>query len=100
MKESEWFSLPKDLLFDYSERLGVEAIALYCYLAASVDESFSCIMPDSKLTQALGITTLELKETLNILKYIRLVKSEPYGVNQVLYTLLWRSCPLDKGQTD
>ena len=85
-----WFPLPKDLLIDHSERLGTIGIALYAYLAACADESFSCFMPDAKLTDALCITTLELKETLRVLKDTRLVKSEPYGVHQTTYTLLWQ----------
>ncbi len=93
-----WFPLPKDLLIDYSERLGTIGIALYSYLAACTDELFCCVLPDAKLTDALCITTLELKETLRLLKDTRLVKYEPYGVNQTTYTLLWQPCLLDKGQ--
>ncbi len=92
--EDQWFGLPKDLLIEYSERIGTIGIALYSYLAACADESYASIMPDAKLIDALRITTLELKETLRILKDTRLVKHEPYGVNQTTYTLLWQPCPI------
>jgi hypothetical protein len=94
--QDQWFTLPKDLLIEYSERLGTVGIPLYGYLAASADELYSCTLPDSKLTDALSITTLELKETLRLLKDTRLVKYEPYGVTQTTYTLLWQPCPLEK----
>jgi hypothetical protein len=91
--QDRWFLLPKDLLLDYSERLGTIGIALYAYLAASADESYTCMLPDGKLTEALVITSLELRETLHLLKDTRLVKYEPYGVNQTAYTLLWQPSP-------
>jgi hypothetical protein len=93
--QDQWFLLPKDLLIEYCERLGTVGISLYSYLAASADELYFCTLPDSKLTDALSITTLELKETLRLLKDTRLVKYEQYGVNQTTYTLLWQPCPLE-----
>ena len=86
----KWFALPKDLLLEYSERIGTVGIALYAYLAANSDDSFSCILPDVKLTDALVITSFELREILQVLKDTRLVKCEPVDVHETLYTLLWQ----------
>lgn len=88
--QSQWFALPKELVTEYSERIGVTGIALYAYLAANCDESFECILPDSRLCDALFMTSFEVRETLQLLKDTRLVKHAPYGVNQTLYTLLWQ----------
>jgi len=97
--QGEWFPLPKDLFQRYAERLGINGLAVYAFLAAHVDDSFTCVFPDEVVPNILVLTKNEFHDVLQVLKDTRLVKTETYGVNQTAYTLLWQPCPLDKGQS-
>ncbi len=87
--KADWFALPKELIFEYSDKIGAMGIALYAYLVASCDDSKSCTLPDGFITLALSINRLRLLRTLQKLKDARLVKSEMQSASHTTYTLLW-----------
>ncbi len=87
--KTDWFALPKELIFEYSDKIGAMGIALYAYLAASCDENKSCTLPDGFITLALSINRLRLRRTLQNLKDASLVKSEMHNSSHTTYILLW-----------